>query len=385
MAQLTLTALVLLFFGLLLYVYDGYLRLLRVVVHFKTHPDRVARPACELPTVAVVIAVHNEAHQIGERVQNVLDQNYPRELLEVVLASDGSTDELAAVVAGRFGAEVRLVHADRRVGKSAIQNQAVESIRASIVVFSDADTRFDPDFLTELVLPFSDDAVGAVQAHLLFVPAEASSASASQARYWRSELEIRQLEANLHILAVASGACIAVRRDLWHPLDPAIGEDCMIPLDVVLQSRTVEYADRAIAYEPADEELEDVIRTRARMTLRNWQGTWSRRALLNPFAHPGYALALWSHKILRWLSPVWLLGLSISAFALPFASPPRVLLVPAAAMLAFYVLGIVGALAATRSRRVPVATEIYAFILANVGFLGGLVKAARGHTMTSYR
>jgi cellulose synthase/poly-beta-1,6-N-acetylglucosamine synthase-like glycosyltransferase len=279
---------------------------------------------------------------------------------------------------------VRLVHAEHRVGKSAIQNRAVDTIGASILVFSDADTRFAPGFLTAVVAPFGDPSVGAVQAHLLFVP-EDPSAVVGQARYWRAELEIRQLEADLGILAVASGACISVRRELWRPLDPGVGDDCMIPLDVVSQSRTVAYAADAIAHEPADAEFDHVVSTRARMTLRNWQGTWSRAALLDPFRHPGYAFALWSHKILRWLSPIWLLGLTVSAVALPFAAARRARLLPAAAVGAFYSLALVGALARTRSRRVPIGTAVYSFVLANLGFLHGLTKAARGVTISRYR
>ncbi|MDH4118928.1 MAG: glycosyltransferase, partial [Acidimicrobiia bacterium] len=368
------------------FIYDGYLRCLRIIDHFTARSDHnVPHAEVGLPSIAVLIAVHNEAHQIVERVQNVLAQDYPRDLLEVIVASDGSTDHLATVVAEHFGEDVRLVNADRRGGKSLIQNRAIEATSASIVLFSDADTRFKPGFLRALVAPFADECVGAVQAHLLFVPADPSSPLAGQDRYWRSELEIRKLEARLGILAVASGACIALRRELWRELDPGIGEDCVIPLDVVLQSRKVAYAEDAIAYEPTQDELGNVIGTRARMTLRNWQGTWSRSALLNPFTHPGYAFALWSHKILRWLSPVWLLGLSISAFALPFVSSSIALLLPAAAMVTFYFLATVGGLAQARSRRVPLCTAVYAFILANVGFLSGLVKAARGVTISGYR
>ena len=384
LAATILIALVVVFAGLLYYVYDGYLRLLRVINHFSSPPDHVAAPA-ELPTVAVVIAVHNEVHQIVERVRNVLDQDYPEGLLDIVVASDGSTDDLADVLTEHFGERVRLVHTDHRVGKSTIQNQAVDSIRASILLFSDADTRFGPGFLTAVVAPFASASVGAVQAHLLFVPADASSTVVGQARYWRAELEIRRLEANLGILAVASGACIAVRRELWRPLDPRVGDDCMIPLDVVSQSKTLAYADQAIAHEPADAEFDHLVSTRARMTLRNWQGTWSRAALLNPFAHPGYAFALWSHKILRWLSPIWLLGLTISAAALLFAGSAPVRFLPAVTMGVFYSLALIGALARTRSRRVPIATAIYSFVLANLGFLSGLMKAARGGTISRYR
>jgi len=386
MIAVLLTALLVLFAGLLYYVYDGYLRLLRVVHHFAPRHDPVAvRADSALPSVAILIAVHNEAHQILERVGNVLSQDYTPALVEVVLASDGSTDDLRGIVAEHFGEAVRFVHSNERVGKSEIQNRAIESIDATIVVFSDADTRFAPGFLRALVAPFADESVGAVQAHLLFVPADPSEPVSGQGRYWRAELEIRQLEADLGVLAVASGACIAMRRHLWRPLDPAFGDDCVIPLDVVSQSKTVAYAANAIAYEPAEATSDHVVRSRERMTLRNWQGTWSRPALLNPFVHPGYAGALWSHKLLRWLSPVWLIGFSTCALALPFVSTHSFFLIPAGAVVTFCMLGLVGAVAQARSRRVPICTSIHHFLLANLGFLRGLLRAMRGDTITRYR
>ena len=386
MASSILTVLVVIFAGLLYFVYDGYVRVLRVADHFaRRRRQPTIRPDAPLPTVAALITVFNEAHQIVERVENILAQDYPPELLDVVVASDGSTDDLAATLTLQFGELVRLVHVAGRVGKSPVQNMAVDTMQASVVLFTDADTRFAPGFVRALVAPFAEESIGAVQAHLLFVPADPSAPPAGQARYWRSELEIRQLEANLGILAVASGCCIAVRRDLWRPLDAKFGEDCIIPLDVVAQSRTVAYAPDAIAYEPADKEFDNVIATRARMTMRNWQGTCSRSVLLNPFAHPRYAFALWSHKMVRWLSPVWLVGLSLCAFTLPFVASGRLLLVPAVAMAAFYLLAAIGALARRRSGRVPVCTSIYAFLLANLGFLGGLVRVARGGTISRYR
>lgn len=380
-----MAAMALLFSGLLYFVYAGYLQLLRVLCFLRPdhNPARATAPA-ELGEVAVLITVHNEATQIVERVENILSQEYPVGLLDIVVASDGSTDDLAAVVGEHFGDAVRLVHVDHRVGKSIIQNQAMETIRAPIVLLTDADTRFAPDFLQAVVKPFADRSVGAVQAHLLFVPV-GSTTRTGQSRYWRSELEIRRSEAELGILAVASGSCIALRRDLWRPLDADHGEDCVIPLDVVLQARKVAYASAAIASEPADDDLESLIRTRARMTVRNWQGTFSRGRLLNPFRHPGYAFALWSHKVLRWLSPLWLVGLTVCALALPLLSTQPLAYGLAGAVSALYLAALAGALATARSRTVPILSEAHGFMLANLGFLYGLLLAARGRTISHYR
>lgn len=372
--------------GLVYYVYDGYLRLLLVLAGARPSQrvtEEVAPVA--LPSVTVVVAVFNEAHQIADRISNIVEQDYPRELLQVVVASDGSTDELAAAMSETDGRSVRLVSLDHRVGKSAIQNLAMESVESSIVLFSDASTRFEAGFLRAMATAFRDENVGAVQGHLLFAPEDESRPASSQSRYWSAEIRIRRLESSLGILAVSSGACIALRRELWRPLDVAVGEDCVIPLDVVLQSKRVTYCDAATAIERADDDLDDLISARSRMTLRNWQGTWSRSELLNPFKYPGYSLALWSHKLLRWLSPVWILGATVSAIALLFATSDWLARVPAGIVLTAYLLAAAGAVAHRFARRVPVCSAVYAFFLANVGFLSGLVRAAKGETIRSYR
>ena len=389
MAEPVLVALLLVFGGLLWFVYDGYLRCLRIVRHLMkpaAQVDQVVGSVDGPPLeVAVLITVHDEAHQIVERLRNVLDQEFSGGRVEVVLASDGSTDDLAAVVAEHSGGDVRIVHSEEKVGKSSIQNEAMASISADVVVFSDADTRFAPGFLQAVVAPFADASVGAVQAHLLFGGGESGSLAASQGRYWRAELAIRQLEASFGILAVASGACVAVRRTLWCPLAPTVGDDCMIPLDVVAQGYRVAYARDAVAHEPADDEFHRVIANRTRMTVRNWQGTWSRSELLDVFSHPGYAFALWSHKVLRWLSPVWLVGFAICSLALPFASSGPLAWLPASAMGAVALAAVVGWVGVSRSVKIPVCGSIYAFALANVGFAGGLIEAVRGRRISSYQ
>lgn len=370
--------------AMLYLVYDGYLRLLQMWRALARPEIPQYPPVVDAPALTTVIAVFNEAHQLGARIQNILDQDYPEDALDIVIASDGSTDDLAGVMAD-FAGKARVVASDERVGKSEIQNRAVETSSAAILLFSDASTRFSPGFLRAVVTPFADQQVGAVQGHLLFTAHGVDSPLASQGRYWRKELRIRQLESELGVLAVSSGACIATRRELWRPLDPTVGEDCVIPLDVVSQSSKVRYADSAVAVEPAPNDLEDLITNRARMTLRNWQGTWSRPALLNPLKHPGYAFALWCHKLLRWLSPIWLVMLTLSAALLPLAASAPIAWLPAAAMLAFYLCGTIGWVASASGRHVPGGTAIYVFILANAGFLAGLFKAARGTRITRYR
>ena len=172
-----------------------------------------------------------------------------------------------------------------------------------VVIFTDAGSRFEPDFIRRIVAVFSDPSVGAADGHLLFTSDNDNQIAQSQGFYWRYELSLREAESRLGILAVASGACLAVRKQVFRRMDLSIGEDCIVPLDVVTQGLRVVHVPEAIAYDAMENDPEREFRTRVRMTLRNWQGTWSRPQLLNPYKYPGYAFALWSHKLFRWLSP----------------------------------------------------------------------------------
>jgi len=176
---------------------------------------------------------------------------------------------------------------------------------------------------------------------------------------------------------------MAARRELLKPMDTTIGEDCIVPLDVALQGKRVVHSDAALAIDRFESDPERELRTRIRMTLRNWQGTWSRPALLNPLRFPGYAAALWSHKLLRWLSPYLIATATLCLYLLRNESPLYRML-GVLALLGYLGAGI-GWLAGQRGLRIPVAAQLYGFVLANVGFAAGVYKALSGERVTQYR
>jgi len=185
------------------------------------------------------------------------------------------------------------------------------------------------------------------------------------------------------MLAVSSGACMAIRKSLFNKIEGAYGEDCIIPLDVILSKHYVVHASNAIAYDRMECEVETELSTRSRMTLRNWQGTWSKKTLLNPFKFPSYSFSLWSHKVLRWLSPIFILILSISAFIL--SSDSIFYWYISLAVFSFYMAGIVGWVAGLKGLSIPIISNIYVFILANIGFMIGLFGVIKGKHLRIYR
>jgi cellulose synthase/poly-beta-1,6-N-acetylglucosamine synthase-like glycosyltransferase len=366
----------------LFYVYAGYGLALRVAAAFARAQAVPETAPGEWPRLTVLVTVFNEERVIAERIANVLDCDYPAHRLELVVASDGSTDATDSIVQATRDPRVRLFRPGARGGKSMTQNLAVSTANGDIVVFTDADTAFDRKFLLEIARPFQSADVGAVDGHLGFRRGDDGDLGASQGAYWRYELTLRELESRLGLLAVASGACMAVRRELLRPLPADVGEDCVVPLDVVEQGRRVVHAAGALALDRLPATPAGELRARTRMTLRNWKGTWLHAWLLNPLRHPGYAWALWSHKLLRWLSPFMLLLATLACAAL--AAESAFFAFAAAGFGVFYGLGLVGWWAVRRGPPIPVAGTVYSFLLANAGFLFGIVSAARGRSVARY-
>ena len=168
-------------------------------------------------------------------------------------------------------------------------------------------------------------------------------------------------------------------------MDPAIGEVCIVPLDIVSQGFLVVHEPRAIAHNTFETDTAVTLRRRIRMTLRNWQGTWTRSHLLNPFRHPGYAFALWSHKLLRWLSPVFLGMASLSSAAGLIQHQDAFTLAIFLPFAGLFLLAACGWLSSRRQIHLPAAGAAYVFLLANTAFLIGIWRAIIGHRIHSYR
>jgi cellulose synthase/poly-beta-1,6-N-acetylglucosamine synthase-like glycosyltransferase len=337
------------------------------------------------PSVAVIVAVHNEEAALPAKIENCLELRYPRDRLRVVVASDGSTDETVRV-AQEFAKKYRnvnLLAQQERMGKTAAQNAAVTLSREDIILFSDADTKFDGRFLERIIAPFSDRSVGCVTGALVWANPGESAVAAGGDLYWRYEHFLWRLESRLGLLAWGSGACLAVRREAFTPMEAQYGEDCVVPLDVVSRGYRVAFQPEAIAHETHIANPRAEMRARARMTLRSFAGTLSRKHLLNPFRFPGIAWSIASHKVLRWLTPYFLLLiLASNAILVGRSSLYRLTLV---LQTIFYMSGAIGYILDRYRLRVPLISTIYAFCLMNLGASVGVAHALLGRCIRVYR
>ena len=265
------------------------------------------------------------------------------------------------------------------MGKSAVQNFAAQNARGEILFLTDAEACARTDALQVIISNFADAQVGLVTA-TVYLGEPVNAIAKGQGLYWRYELFLRQAESDLATLATSSGAALAMRRELFVPMEQYYGDDCILPLDVRLQGYRVIQEPRAIVCDTFPHSLEGELRARARMVARNWTGTWSRPAVLNPWRFPGTAWGLVSHKLLRWLTPFFLMALLVATTVSCLHGRYVWLWLLQAG---FYAAATAGWLQIRARRQTRALALPFVFCLANVGFLLGMIRALRGERVVA--
>ena len=296
--------------ALVAYAYVGYPVLLCAVAKlFGTRTTPGSTPLGETPPkVSILVAAHDEEDVIAPRVRNALSADYPAERLEVVIASDGSTDGTARAVRAFADSRVILLHSPIRRGKAATLADAVRQVSGDLLVLSDANTHFDPGAIRSLVRWFTDPKVGIVCGRLILT--DSASGRNLDGAYWKYETFLKTQESRLGALLGANGAIYAIRRDLFPPI-PAdtMVDDFVIPLMAKLQSRCDIVYDRdAVAREETAPDIRGEFRRRVRIGAGGWQAIVRLRRLLDP-RRGWVAFTFLSHKILRWIAPFGLIGM----------------------------------------------------------------------------
>lgn len=266
--------------------------------HLRRHPHR--RAAIE-PSVSVVIAAHDEVVCIGRKLESVLAADYPAERLEIVVASDGSSDGTADA-ARAADDRVRVLELER-VGKATALNTAVAEARGEVVVFTDANSIFDPSCLRRLVEPFADPDVGGVAGNQRYLPPGAGAQDAGTAGaerdYWDLDRALKVAESSGGHVIGATGALYAVRRSLFQPVPDGVTDDFTISTGVIEQGRRLVFAPDAVVYEPVASDPDAEFRRKVRVMTRGLRAVAHRRRLLDPVRHGFYAYQLLNHKVLR--------------------------------------------------------------------------------------
>lgn len=284
------------------YPYAIYPLLVRIVGALRRKP--VARDDEYRPRVTVVTAAYNEAAHIDATVRNKLQQEYPPELLDVIVVSDESTDgtdEIVRELSTQI-ARVRLIRQVPRQGKTAGLNLALPQVQGEIVIFADANSIYRPDAIAKLVRNFADPQVGYVTGKMVYVNPDGSLVGDGCSAFMRYENALRAAETAVGSIVGVDGGVDAVRRTLYRPMRPDQLPDFVLPLTVLEQGYRVVYEPEAVLTEETltSESLE--YRMRVRVALRALWALWDKRNLLSPKKTGLFAWQLFSHKLMRYLS-----------------------------------------------------------------------------------
>jgi cellulose synthase/poly-beta-1,6-N-acetylglucosamine synthase-like glycosyltransferase len=359
--------------GVIAWVYVGYPVVLGVVAAVRRKP--VQRRPIE-PPVSLIICAYNEERDIRRKLEETLACDYPADKLEVIVASDGSTDRTDDIVRD-FAPRVRLLRVEGRGGKTVAQNAAVAAATGDILVFSDVTTVYAPGAIRAMVENFADPCVGCVGGDLHYEKDPHNPSAQGRALFWGYERQLRVWESQVHSIVGVAGCVYAMRRELYEPLDPGAISDFVQPGMVTERGWRTVLEPEALAFEPVESHsLGEELHRRARVITRGLRGAFRMPALLNPLRHPWFATLLWSHRVLRWLVPVFLLILLAASLVL--AGRGTIYGLALAGQLAVYGAGLLAFLLERARVRVPGAFIPLYFCVVNLAPLLALAWLARG-------
>lgn len=252
------------------------------------------------PGVSFIVAAYNEEKIIGEKILSDLKMNYPREKLEYIVVSDGSSDRTPEIVKSFRDQGVISLHQDQRQGKTAALNRAVAQANNEIIIFSDANSMFRPDAISKLVRHFADEGIGGVCGRKSILTHEDRRASVGDRIYWEYESRLKQAESHLGSIPTADGEIFALRKDLFSPVPPElINDDLVITFNIVQRNKRVIYDGQAVTEEQASITLKDDFNVKSRMVYGGIQIISIYKSLLNPLTS-WFGLQFFIHKGLRY-------------------------------------------------------------------------------------
>ena len=361
----------------LAYVFVGYPLALKGLAALRRR-ERPEAVLDEWPEISITVAAYNEAGQIRQLIENLLELDYPADRRQIIVISDASTDGTDDIVREYADRGVELIRLPERRGKTAAENFARRHLRGRIIVNTDASVRIGRDAVRRLVAQFADPTVGVASGRDVSVTRVDGDANLGESGYVGYEMWLRELETRVDGIVGASGCLYAIRGDLHsHLLPEALSRDFAAPL-VARQNgyRSVTVND-ALCFVPRAPSLRREYTRKVRTITRGMETLFYKRALLNPFRYGLFSWMLFSHKVCRWLVPwalvVLVLGIAALAVTEPWARVPGLLI------LAGGLLALIGWLWPEGRRRIPRPFAIPAYIaVANIAVLRAWFKAVRG-------
>ncbi|QNP40697.1 glycosyltransferase family 2 protein [Lysobacter solisilvae (ex Woo and Kim 2020)] len=363
---------------LLAYIYVGYPVL--AIVLARLNPRPIAKAELQ-PSVTVVIAAYNEEKHIAQKIRNVLELDYPKDRIGVIVASDASSDATDRIVLECGLPNARLLRVAGRLGKTACQNAAAEAADGEILLFTDATTQIEPHALRAMVANFNDPSVGCVAGRLAYVAQRDEATSHGGTSYWNYEIMLRMAESSLGSLIGVSGCLYAIRRDAYRDIPPGLISDFVTAMVVREQGLRTVLEPEAVCYEDTLDRPDRELSMRVRVGVRSLVALAAQKRFLDPLRFGAFAWQLWSHKLLRYLSPVfWMIALAANiALALQGRYGWMLLM-----QLALLVAGLVGFTPLRERGNSRLLAQPYYFLLTNLASAVSLFRFLRGERMVTW-
>jgi cellulose synthase/poly-beta-1,6-N-acetylglucosamine synthase-like glycosyltransferase len=362
--------------GLLAYTYALYPLLVGVLARRFGIPvvrDDVLR------RVTIIVSAYNEENCIRAKLDNLAGLEYPRDLIQILVVSDGSSDSTEEIAAGYEVRPVRVLRIDGRRGKTACQNAAALAADGEILVFTDATTRLHADAIRAIVRNFADPQVGCVGGRLEYVSDVKNMTGSGGEAYWSYETRLRAGESSLGSLIGVSGCLYAVRKSAYRPIDPGLISDFAIAMKIQEQGLRTILAPDACCFEATLEDGTRELSMRVRVGVRSLNALVHERRFLNPLKYGRFAWQLWSHKVLRYASPfLWIGALTANAVLVNSHTAYLVLFVGQCTIIA---AGVTGFMLQDRNRNLGLLAKPYYFVLTNLASLIAALRYLRGERM----
>lgn len=335
----------------------------------------------EWPEVAIVIAAYNEEQDIKQRIENLLSQDYPSEKITFFIGSDGSTDNTNQILQQYSDSRLQAQIFDQNRGKASVLNNLIELVTQPIVVFSDANTHFEPDAIKRLVAHFDDKKVGAVCGELnLFNPGANNNQDST---YWLYEQFLKDQEGKLDALLGANGAIYAIRTHLYTPIPTnTIVDDFLIVMNVAKKKYQIIYDKSALAHEEIAPSIAEESKRRIRIGTGNYQAFTRLYWALNPMIGWRFFSYL-SHKVLRWFTPHFMVVAFISNITLLGNTFYNVMLL---IQVLAYCLAYWGQKICDQGRPIPAAIALLTFFVSmNYALLQGFYRFVFKNTQGTWQ
>ncbi len=363
--------------AVILYTYLGYGLVLYIILKIKAlfFGKKPPIPIGYTPTVTVVVAAYNEAYCIEEKIINTLALNYPKDKINFIFITDGSTDDTPKIVA-KYSLILGM-HEPGRSGKIAAVHRAMSKVQTEIVVFTDANTMLNADAILLMSRHYQDEKVGAIAGEKRVQITETSDATAGEGFYWKYESKLKKWDSELYSVVGAAGELFSIRTALYEPVAPdTILDDFMISMNIALKGYKIIYEPEAYASELASANTGEELKRKIRIAAGGVQSTIRLKSLLLPFKQPILSFEFISHRILRWVVTPYMMiiALIINLWLVSESGLMNIYGLMLIGQLFFYAAALMGWIMEQRQLKIKIFFIPYYFCLMNYAVIAGFVR-----------